>query len=145
MAVLKDFPGLEVQVFVDGEPLKEYDYPETAETSNAFTKYIESETVTKYIESESGKRFEVTFGFGSDFFTDHDISVHIHVDGARVGRGFVKKDTIVSGLQETFKGAMSGRKAAKLAALRFCALNIGKFPPYICGENYGQTTDTLHS
>jgi hypothetical protein len=50
MAIHTDYPGLKVEIVVNGQPLPEHD----PETNTA-----DSNVVTKYVEAESGAEFSV--------------------------------------------------------------------------------------
>jgi hypothetical protein len=82
MAMLDAVPGVKVQVFVNGEPLQEYDCDgDSGEENN-------DEVVTKFIVAESGKNFEVRYSwdevFRSSFSKGQGIAMRVDIDGKRV-------------------------------------------------------------
>jgi hypothetical protein len=61
MAIHPDYPGIEVTVCVEGEPLKEYDAENDAfgHEDEAIAEHEGKCTITKYIESNTGKTFTI--------------------------------------------------------------------------------------
>ena len=74
MAVLPFCPGLTVEIFVNGEPLPEYDG--ISDTSAA------PNSITKYVEAKTDARFAHKFTFTDAFlFPSGDIRTSIYFDG----------------------------------------------------------------
>jgi hypothetical protein len=85
MAVLQGIPGLSVNVVVDGAACMEY-CPTGDSSEDTPT------TVTGYIKVHAGAQFEITIEFDQYFLlTDHDITVHVTVDGSTVRRPLFPK------------------------------------------------------
>ncbi|TID13723.1 ATP-dependent RNA helicase [Venturia nashicola] len=76
MAIIPRFPGLEVTVTVDGNPLHEYDLPDD-------TDEIESDaSAIRYIEAQPGVEFAVHIKSDPVFeYNDNDTCVKVIVDG----------------------------------------------------------------
>lgn len=83
MAIIATAPGVEVQVFVNGQACVEYnDDDEVAAARN----------VTKYIEAESGANFEFRIRIKPEFaYQDHDLKFYVLVDGTVMCRSVVEK------------------------------------------------------
>lgn len=91
MAILRDVPGVQVQVVVDGKALKEYDDPGSAEASTS---------TCKYIEAISEKNFEIHVNGDDSLAGDHDIAIGVFADGNEimgynVRRGWMKSSWLI--------------------------------------------------
>jgi hypothetical protein len=80
MAILSSFPGLTVEILVNGIAREEYQPPEDEVQDT-------QKHVTRYIEAESGANFEVRVSLNSAFKTAFDISKYdlcavIRIDGS---------------------------------------------------------------
>jgi len=82
MAVTDKHPGLEVEVVVDGAPLKEYN----DDDSN------DQEIVSKYIEAQSGAEFAVRSTFTAPFPRGHGVQIAVRVDGTTRRYGYESSD-----------------------------------------------------
>jgi len=60
MAVLPALPGVEISIIVDGEPLPEWDDPNTTSNQPLYTK------VTKFVAGQPGKEFSIQFKANRD-------------------------------------------------------------------------------
>lgn len=85
MAVHPDYPGLEVEVTVDGKPLEEY--VSSDETDDP-------KTITRYIEAVSGTEFALKLAFGDKFPTKHDVGFEIEIVGNAVRSSCRRKDSL---------------------------------------------------
>lgn len=74
MAVHGDYPGLKVQIFVNGKPLDEHGYEEEEELPK---------TTTRYVECHSGAEFAIKTSFTSPF-PRMDLSIRAYLDGTLV-------------------------------------------------------------
>ncbi|KAI0127031.1 hypothetical protein BJ170DRAFT_695414 [Xylariales sp. AK1849] len=98
MAILRDLPGVEITVEVDGKPLQEYDDPyanknsdelellvaATKETNPVATNVKHIPHVVKYIEAVSGKRFAFRFKKQAGFLRGcHHLGLEFSNDGRR--------------------------------------------------------------
>ncbi|KAH7094843.1 hypothetical protein FB567DRAFT_586195 [Paraphoma chrysanthemicola] len=85
MAVHPDYPDLQVEVTVDGKPLKEYVNPDETD---------DPDTITRYIEAVSGAEFALSLAFGDKFPTKHDIGFEIEIDGNEVESSYSAKESL---------------------------------------------------
>jgi len=74
MAVHADYPGLTVEIYVDGRPLKEYQHEEEEDTPKV---------ATRYVECRSGAEFSIKTKFKAPF-KPMDTSIVAYLDGTRV-------------------------------------------------------------
>ncbi|OAG07222.1 uncharacterized protein CC84DRAFT_1258387 [Paraphaeosphaeria sporulosa] len=95
MAVIESAPGVQVQVVVDGNPLEEYDDPDSSRAPDA---------VTVYIEPISGKNFEIRTILDKHLPTGHDVSVLVSVDSVHVTGKHIPRHKIESSRISTVKG-----------------------------------------
>ena len=77
MAIHNDYPGLTVEVFVNGEAVPRYD---------ALAIRSKPEVVTKYIQVKAGDEFSVRYRVERHFPKNAGISIRSHVDGNYIGR-----------------------------------------------------------
>ncbi|KAI4666081.1 uncharacterized protein J4E78_003548 [Alternaria triticimaculans] len=115
MAVHADYPGLTVEIYVDGKPLKEYEHEEEEENEPKIT--------TRYIECRSGAEFEIRTSFKSPFIP-MDIAVGSSLNGKLVhGLVVTKKNMLktVAVQSETTWGERGSWRASKF---RFSDLSI---------------------
>jgi hypothetical protein len=85
MAVIEDAPGLEVQVQVDGTPLREY-LDRHATVSEAISE--------SYIEAKSDSTFEIYYSFKAPFPSDRPVSMIIAIDGKDVDEPLIRPDEL---------------------------------------------------
>ena len=76
MAILSTYPDLQVNVYVDGKSLQEYDDDEHPPTSD---------TVTKYMEAVSGAAFEIQYVHSQRTPSKLGVGFILYVDGKAVG------------------------------------------------------------
>ncbi|KAH6875376.1 hypothetical protein BKA58DRAFT_399584 [Alternaria rosae] len=108
MAIHADYPGLTVEIFVDGKPLEEYE-PEEKEEN-------EPKTTTRYIECRSGAQFAIKTNFRSPF-APMNISICVRLDGARAGSVFAQKHAM---LQELYtQSSTKWKEGGKWRASKF--------------------------
>ncbi|GIZ44174.1 hypothetical protein CKM354_000737800 [Cercospora kikuchii] len=80
MAINDVFPGIEVAVMVDGEPLQEY-------TETAFEP--EEKTVTRYVEAKSNQTFAMRISVAEGTpMKGNCLTFYIHIDGKRAAALF---------------------------------------------------------
>lgn len=75
MAIHPAYPGLEVEILVDGAALPEYVDSEVVD---------DEETVTRYVEASSGAAFAVRCSLPKTLFTAHSVLLAIDIDGVVV-------------------------------------------------------------
>ena len=85
MAIHADYPGLTVEIYVDGKPLEEYKNPEEEDVPK---------TTTRYVECRSGAEFAIKTNFRPPF-APMDITIGASLDGTRVSNRAVHKQHIM--------------------------------------------------
>ena len=85
MAIHADYPGLTVEIYVDGKPLEEFKNPEEEDVPK---------TTTRYVECRSGAEFDIRTNFRPPF-APMDISIEAWLDGTRVSRRSAFKDAMM--------------------------------------------------
>ncbi|KAH5159734.1 hypothetical protein HBH69_060220 [Parastagonospora nodorum] len=75
MAVHPEYPGLTVQVVVNGEPLPEYEDEDATDVPKV---------VTKYIEAQAGTEFEIVQVFPDGFAGSDDVRTRCYIDNQEV-------------------------------------------------------------
>lgn len=74
MTVLPGYPGLVVEILVDGAPLQEYDNDEDDDGSES------PGTITKYIEASSGATFTIRYTI-PEMLPRSSLSKQVYLDG----------------------------------------------------------------
>lgn len=98
MAVIDDIAGLEVEIIVDGEALREYDNVDALEDDH--------KTVVRYVVAEPGKEFAVRMRSTNAFelgWPLWDLCARLYVDGKRV-KGALLDQVSTRYLNKTFDG-----------------------------------------
>jgi hypothetical protein len=118
MAILRDQPGLKVEILVDGVPLQEYDYE---------NEEIMPSVVTKYIEAKSGDNFTIRYTVLPQFHIKHALVVQSYLDGKSMAKRVFSEERIrkyanrtVTGVREAIAGKYYERKFC------FSQLNTGQ-------------------
>ncbi|KAH4483953.1 hypothetical protein HBH89_231550 [Parastagonospora nodorum] len=75
MAVHPEYPGLTVQVVMNGEPLPEYEDEDATD---------DPKVVTKYIEAQAGTEFEIVQVFPDGFAGSDDVRTRCYIDNQEV-------------------------------------------------------------
>ena len=83
MAILDAYPGLEVTILVDEEPLPECENEEEPPTGNE---------ITKYIEAQSEKDFKIRIKFGKGIQRNHGIQTKLSLDDMNPLKGFTPEE-----------------------------------------------------
>jgi hypothetical protein len=81
MAVHADVPGLEVQIVVQDQPLREYQ-DRTAQVS--------AKTIERYVEAQSHAQFEIRYAFKTPFPADRPVSMIVTIDGKDVDEPLIR-------------------------------------------------------
>jgi hypothetical protein len=117
MAVLDAVPGLEVQIYVDGQPLKEYrdedDQPVVASPNECI----------QYIESQTDKEFSIKASTHQDYkWNSPALKARMFLDGAHMTGRFIYRNNE--------HGLISGVSLAGgfLSAFTFSKIDTGKLP-----------------
>jgi hypothetical protein len=87
MAIVDEILGLEVQIHVDGSPLREYTDPHTT---------VSEATSESYVEAHSGSTFEIHYSFRPPFPTDRSVSMIVTIDGKDVDEPLIRPDELYS-------------------------------------------------
>ncbi|KAI4714875.1 hypothetical protein J4E89_000558 [Alternaria sp. Ai002NY15] len=117
MAIYPDFPGLEVKVCVQGQPLHEYDDD----------KIPEPNTTTKYIEARSDETFSIVTVFKPPFPNQYDVGVRTYIDGVKMNTRIRKRDEILQRpMSSSHHYSCQGGEWVK-QKFTFAKLNIGKY------------------
>lgn len=108
MAILRDQPGLEVEILVDEGPLQEYDDEDEE---------IVPTVVTKYIEAKSGVNFTIRYTVLPQFHVKHALFVQSYLDGKPMESHVRSEDVIrkytsttMTGVREAIDGKYYERK-----------------------------------
>jgi hypothetical protein len=118
MAVLPSYPGLTVEILVDGEPLPEYDGDEG---DRAY------DTKTTYVEARTNAEFSVRYTFEPGFMSPH-LSVEVIVDGTTIGYVFCASKDLLRGATHTVVGRnFNIGDRAYVQKLRFSELAVGEW------------------
>jgi hypothetical protein len=100
MAITRAFPGIQVEVLVEGEPLKEYDDEDEEVTTDK---------VTKFIEAKSGSEFKIRWTFTPPFPGD-SVCFYIYMDGTYVCGAYAQQPDF---LGPTYINSVSGIDSSK--------------------------------
>ncbi|EUC46850.1 hypothetical protein COCMIDRAFT_4134 [Bipolaris oryzae ATCC 44560] len=120
MVTSTKYPGLEVAVHVDDEPLREYDDGDEDPPLN---------TVTRYVEAKSGAEFAVITIFKPPFSPPHGVMISLIVDGSPVTSRCCRQDEL---FDRVFKMHAVHRKIHGewvMQKLRFSELDIVEEAP----------------
>lgn len=85
MAIVDETPGLEVQIHVDGNPLREYVDRHTT---------VSKATSESYVEAHSDSTFEIHYSFKPPFSTDRPVSMIVIIDGKDVDEPLIHPDEL---------------------------------------------------
>jgi len=117
MAIHPELPGLEVKVYVQGQPLDEYDDD----------KIPEPKTTTKYIEARSDEEFSIVTVFKPPFPNQYDVGVQTCIDGVKMNTRVRKRDEIFQRpMSSNHYPSYQGGEWVK-QKFTFAKLNIGKY------------------
>lgn len=122
MAVLSKYPGLEVTVVVNGQPLQEYNDDDGENP--------QSSAVTKYVEAQSGARFWVEFRFKPPFPVYYGVQVLLSIDGKALVAHCLYANEIYQYISR-WKSA-GWKRNGEWVEQRFCfsKLDIGNYPTH---------------
>ncbi|CAN9441353.1 unnamed protein product [Alternaria alternata] len=81
MAIVDEVPGLEIQIYVNGNPLREY-VDQHAAVSEA--------TSESYIEVHSNSAFEIHYSFKAPFPVDRPVSMIVTMDGKDIDEPLIR-------------------------------------------------------
>ncbi|KAI4610888.1 hypothetical protein J4E80_007917 [Alternaria sp. BMP 0032] len=103
MAVHADYPGLTVEIYVDGKPLEEYKSAEDVDASR---------TATRYVKCRSGAEFAIKTKFNAPF-APMDLKIDVSLDGSLVNSRMVHKHQIFAKPHSQYRATR--KEGAKLA------------------------------
>lgn len=116
MAILSEYPGLDVAVVVHDQRLQEYDDDDEPSPT----------TVTKYIEAQSGANFAIATSFKPPFPTHYDVMAKLYIDGKRMSKWHCRREQLFD--REYKKDNICWQQHGEWFKQKFCfaELNIGK-------------------
>ena len=117
MAIHADYPGLTVEIYVDGKPLEEYENSEEEDVP---------ETTTRYVECRSGAEFAIHTNFNAPF-SPADIAVRCSVDGIRVNGKLAKKHQLFDRTYIQNETHWKEGRKWRASRLLFSDLSIGAY------------------
>lgn len=121
MAILDEVPGLEVEILVNGQPLREYtDHGAAA---------VPAHTVERYVEAQSNATFEIHYTFRPPFPVDRSISMIITCDGNGIDQPLIRPFEMYDPDGHFSKGPVS-KIGSRWMLQRYCfsALRISEYP-----------------
>jgi hypothetical protein len=98
MAVIKDIPGLKVEIIANGEPLQEYD---DDEAENSAT------NVTRYIQVGSDRIFAIVVQFLDEYVATRGMRIEIRLDGVKVSATLLALNKLMREGGHKFSGVSS--------------------------------------
>ncbi|PPJ59205.1 hypothetical protein CBER1_03034 [Cercospora berteroae] len=108
MAINDVFPGIEVAVMVDGEPLQEY-------TEAAFEP--EEKTVTRYVEAKSNQNFTMRISVAEGTpMKGNCLTFYIHIDGKYAAGAIITSPSVQS---QSHTRTVEGRYSSSTTLQRF--------------------------
>jgi hypothetical protein len=119
MAVLDAYPGIKVQIVVNGAPLQEYDDDDDESAT--------PNTVTKYVEAVSGAEFQIQHDITQPW-PQHEMLLECIVDQHKVVGAVLNKGNYRgSSYRYVKEGAISYKEGHQfIQRFRFAQLSIGK-------------------
>lgn len=120
MAVIDTVPGLEIQILVKNQPVKEYADEESDQSAK-----------TVYIQTEPGTEFKILFKFTKNFdFQNHDAILTASADGECVAcKAFIRSQLEGREFDQEISGRKyveSDQRSWKFQKIRFADLSISK-------------------
>ncbi|KAG9190577.1 hypothetical protein G6011_08665 [Alternaria panax] len=116
MAIVDEAPGLEVQIRVNGNPLREYIDRHAA---------VSEATAESYVEAHSDSPFDIHYWFKAPFPADRAVSMIVTMDGKNVDEPLIRPDELYESNGHFSSGPISsdGRNWFK-QTYRFSPLDI---------------------
>ncbi|RDI85421.1 hypothetical protein Vi05172_g4764 [Venturia inaequalis] len=134
MAILTSFPGLEVDIVVNGNALREYD---THKDSDEPTE--KSDSAIKYVEAQPGQEFAIRVRANRQFrYRQHDLTYRVYSDGEFQGSGTICKENYI-------RGTMSTREGVKRSVAGRIVLRKFQFSTLITDDRPVSGTDTARA
>lgn len=144
MAVHPDYPGLTVQVTINGQALLEHNGEDTS---------ADPKVVTKYVEVYSGAEFAIEYAFTKPFPSDKDVATSVYVDGTKIGgyatrhsNLFRREKRVIDGIK-TILGGKWAKQCLRFSDLVVCMNNpshtssLNKYVLISTAESDGQEPD----
>lgn len=117
MAILTSFPGLDVDIIVDGNALQEYDIP-----ANSSERATDITSTIRYIEAQPGQEFDVRVRVDRHFrHLRNDVPYVVTSDGEFQRSRRVKKENYARGAISTMQGVK--RSMGGKIVLRKCVFS----------------------
>ncbi|CAN9373262.1 unnamed protein product [Alternaria alternata] len=122
MAIVDEVPGLEVQIYVNGNPLREYVDQHAA---------ISKATSESYVEVHSNSAFEIHYSFKAPFPVDRPVSMIVTMDGKDIDEPLIRPCELYNREGHVSSGPISNDgKNWSTKSYRFSPLDIRE-----CSEN----------
>ncbi|KAL1797329.1 hypothetical protein ACET3X_003935 [Alternaria dauci] len=119
MAIVNEVPGLEVQIHINGNPLREYIDRHTA-VSEAISE--------SYVEAHSDSTFEIHYSFRAPFPIDRPVCMIVTMDGKDVDEPLIRPDELYEPEGHVSSGPISNNGGNWLTKpYRFSPLDIREY------------------
>ena len=117
MAVLSKVPGLEVQIVVRGEPLREYEERGAR---------VPRDSVERYVEAQTNAHFEIHYSFTHPFPPDPAVFMFVMIDGKDVDEPLIRPFELFERKGHTSIGPVyKSGSSWKVRKYRFRGIRIG--------------------
>ncbi|KAH3970147.1 hypothetical protein HBI25_050640 [Parastagonospora nodorum] len=110
MAVLDDVPGLDVQIAVNGEVLREHQDRDAK---------LSEKTVERYVEAQSNANFEIRYAFKKGFPADRPVSMIVTIDGKDLDEPIIRPYELFEAKGHTSRGPIS-QQGGKWVVQPYC-------------------------
>jgi hypothetical protein len=118
MAVIKDIPGLKVEIITNGEPLQEYNDDEAENSST---------NATRYIQVGSDRTFAIVVQFLDEYVATRGMRIEIKLDGVKVNATLLALNDLKRKGGHKFSGVPSKiNNRWNESSFKFMPLAIGK-------------------
>jgi hypothetical protein len=98
MVALEDVPGLDVQIAVNGEILREYQDRDAK---------VSDKTIERYVEAESNANFEIRYSFKQPFPADRTVSMMVTIDGKDLDEPIIRPYELFEAKGHASRGPIS--------------------------------------
>jgi len=119
MAIHADYPGLTVEMYIDGKPLEEYENEEEEDVPK---------TTTRYVECRSGAEFAIETKFKAPF-APIDTSIVTSLDGKKVHSQVAQPHEILTRVYKQFQHKWKENGEWRASKFLFSSLNFGMRVP----------------
>ncbi|KAF1830661.1 hypothetical protein BDW02DRAFT_601471 [Decorospora gaudefroyi] len=132
MAVIDETPGLEMQIHVNGQPLREYSNADRPDVL-----LVADKTSERCVEVQSGKIFEIHYSFSPPFAADRPVSMIVTINGEDVDEPLIRPDDLYGANGHVSSGVVSGdgerwfRQKYRFASLHIEECNEEHVPDHL--------------